>query len=363
VKLLVTADWHFTMRPPEGRTESYGDLVLGKLGQVAGLARKTGVDAVLCAGDLFHRKGDVTQRETQLLAHAIRDFGVPLVAIPGNHDAPAPTMLTYRAYGTLVECGVVQDASWGKGWSMDGTSVRVVGTAYTVDVDGEDKVAYVAKKSSAPRVHLVHGYLILDGTGPMEEYTTPAQIGETADVVVCGHYHTHQGARTVDKTLFVCPGSIARVTRSEIDNPVRVGLLEITSKQAVVQEWFDLEIAPIASSFVAPGTKLMSSLDAKDAAEAMIARGGGAQAEIEDAIEQAVSALEFGPEVVGDCKSRVRVERARQEGDGDAESTAASREVGEGEAGSGAVAADSGGRKGRGRKARNKAPSKDTGAV
>lgn len=352
MRFIIASDWHFTMRPPEGRTSEYGDLILDKLKQVGDIVAETDAVAVLAPGDLWHRKGDVTQREVQMLGRAIKRIGVPVVTIPGNHDA-TPGLVPYRAYGTLAMAGVVQDVSSAGCWQPGRGKDRVVvtGTGYDINVDLDMREAYKSNIAGSFNIHLVHGYLMLQGKGPMEEYTTPEQCTPTAEVVVCGHYHSHQGTREHDGTLFVCPGSLARPSRAEMDNPVRVGLLEVRAGKATLQEWFDLAVVGKKRAFIAANKALSTVQDAREVAEGMYAGGGSAAEEIDRAIEQACAEFEYGAEVEGDAKARVHRARDEQEGGGDVELAGTARVVGGEGAESGSSKPARGRRKGGRRKA------------
>jgi len=321
IRLIVTSDWHFSLRAPEGRTSTYGTDVLVKLGEIAKIVEQTKAQAVLCAGDLFHRKGDVTHHEVQLLTQAIRAFGVPMIAVHGNHDA-TPGLYGYRAYGTMAEAGVFHDVSRDAEhpvWLSP--RVLVGGHGYDVDVDRGERAHYVGeRREGIVCVHLVHGYLVL-GEPPayMEEYTTTDVIPKTSDVVVCGHYHTWQGDKRVNDTLFVCPGATSRVTRSEKDNPCRVGVLCINEQthEADIEKWVDLNVAPAEHAFIAADKQLASPADAKKVADGMYAGSSGTYAEIDEVVSDAVAKFEYGAEVEGDVKARIAAERARLEGGAD----------------------------------------------
>ncbi|MFL5798820.1 MAG: exonuclease SbcCD subunit D [Actinomycetota bacterium] len=86
MRFLHTADWHVG-KPIRGRSRM--DEFERALGQVVEIAVDQQVDAVLHAGDLYeHRSAapdaDRLVFETLLALHSL---GIPVVAIPGNHDS------------------------------------------------------------------------------------------------------------------------------------------------------------------------------------------------------------------------------------------------------------------------------------
>ena len=92
--LLHTADWHLGRRFP-AFPEHEHRLTRARLevvGRILDLAENRGVDAVLCAGDLF----DTPEPEEQWWRGLLQEFDRrrswtrPVVLLPGNHDALGP---------------------------------------------------------------------------------------------------------------------------------------------------------------------------------------------------------------------------------------------------------------------------------
>src|SRR3954451_5518545 len=88
MRFLHTGDWHVG-KAIRGRSRM--DEFEGALDQVVEIAVEQRVDAVLHAGDLYeHRSAapdaDALVFETLLRLHG---HGIPVVAIPGNHDSSA----------------------------------------------------------------------------------------------------------------------------------------------------------------------------------------------------------------------------------------------------------------------------------
>lgn len=91
LKLLHTADWHLGMRFPSFSEEQQRVLMRARmdvLDGVFGAAESAGVDAVLCAGDLFDDPTPVDAWWQGLLDKiTARDWsGRPMFLLPGNHD-------------------------------------------------------------------------------------------------------------------------------------------------------------------------------------------------------------------------------------------------------------------------------------
>ena len=91
LKILHTADWHLGLRFPAFDAEDARKLERARLDAVERVlleAEHHGVDAVLCAGDLFdgpHPSRDWTQALAKLLAR-FSWSDRPVFLLPGNHD-------------------------------------------------------------------------------------------------------------------------------------------------------------------------------------------------------------------------------------------------------------------------------------
>ena len=86
MKLLHTADWHVgrTIRG-RSRTPEFDDA----LREVVGIAVQENVDAVLVAGDLYDHRSPAPEADSLVFEAFVRlhEEGIPVVAIPGNHDS------------------------------------------------------------------------------------------------------------------------------------------------------------------------------------------------------------------------------------------------------------------------------------
>ena len=95
LKLLHTADWHLGRRFPmfnedqeRGLTRARRDVV----GRILDLAESRGVDAVLCAGDLFDEPAPAEEWWSAVLdeLRSRSDWARPVFLLPGNHDPLLP---------------------------------------------------------------------------------------------------------------------------------------------------------------------------------------------------------------------------------------------------------------------------------
>lgn len=98
MRFLHTADWHVG-RTIRGRSRL--DEFEQALGEVVDIARTEAVDCVLVAGDI-HDQRAVTADADRLIFEtliALHEAGIPVVAIPGNHDSAA----RLSAFAPLLE--------------------------------------------------------------------------------------------------------------------------------------------------------------------------------------------------------------------------------------------------------------------
>lgn len=82
MKILVTADWHIdkTLFGKQRIEEQRAALC-----ELRELSRSRGVDAVIVAGDIFDSRIPSSEAESLFTEKAV-EFGVPLIAVAGNHD-------------------------------------------------------------------------------------------------------------------------------------------------------------------------------------------------------------------------------------------------------------------------------------
>src|SRR5919201_6197052 len=86
MRFLHTADWHVG-KSLRGRSRA--EEFAAALGEVVGIARQENVDAVLVAGDLYEHRSPAPEADALVFEALVRlhEAGIPVVAIPGNHDS------------------------------------------------------------------------------------------------------------------------------------------------------------------------------------------------------------------------------------------------------------------------------------
>ena len=210
-KFIIFNDPHYTETPPRMRKDTYGADILSKIDEVILLSEQHNCDAILCTGDIFHRKGDVTHSEVFKLMSVLKKAKVPILTILGNHDIIGYNFDSYktRAIGTLIKSDIIKLLD-SKEYRFD--NVVVSGKSYNNRYDQPGSKSYYLpykKLKEELSIHLTHGMLMFDKAFPFGGSTTLEQIKDTdCDVIINGHYHTRLGISKTGKCQVFALGSI-----------------------------------------------------------------------------------------------------------------------------------------------------------
>lgn len=231
MRFLHTADWHVG-RTIRGRSRL--DEFESALGAVVEIARDQAVDCVLVAGDIYDQRSvspDVDRLIFDTLI-ALHSAGIPVVAIPGNHDS-APRMAAFAPLldhvGTRLAARVRHPDKGGmvEIGSRDGSETALIACVPFVsprrfsDAAGlfsdaalgfvnfdESMGIMLATFEQAFRkdaVNLVLGHLFVAGSQPSgserevtvgSDYAvSAARLPTTASYIALGHIHKPQKVR------------------------------------------------------------------------------------------------------------------------------------------------------------------------
>jgi DNA repair exonuclease SbcCD nuclease subunit len=207
MKLFHVADIHLGRRRLDGRLPDQD--FAEAFGYVAGKAIEEKADAFLIAGDLFDRPQVEPPhlRQAQRVLARLKQAGIPVIAIEGNHDkssvnSEAPTWLQYLAEDELLillqtrfdKSGPLltqwEGAKKGGAWfDLDG--VRFVGAGY-LGAATPHKVREIAARLDRERAHvlLLHAgpdYFVGEGGG-FSEVDLQA-LREKICYLALGHIH------------------------------------------------------------------------------------------------------------------------------------------------------------------------------
>ncbi|HXF36226.1 MAG TPA: exonuclease SbcCD subunit D [Actinomycetota bacterium] len=273
MRLLHTADWHVG-KQIRGRPRM--DEFEAALDEVVGIAVDEGVDAVLVAGDVYEHRAPAPEADGLVFDALLRlrDAGIRVVLVPGNHDSPA----RFEALAKLLlplgivvvprvrrpEAGGIVEVP-----SRDGSELAQVGCVPFVPERrfGDAAALFEASESwhqayaegmgdllgalaagfRPGAVHVLVAHLFTDGAllgGGERELTigmayavAPSRLPGTAQYVALGHVHRPQRVRGAP-TAARYAGSLLQLDFGELTQEAKsVALVEASpGKPARVRE-------------------------------------------------------------------------------------------------------------------------------
>jgi DNA repair protein SbcD/Mre11 len=228
MRLLHTGDWHVG-RTIRGRSRI--DEFAAALDQVIEVAEDQQVDAVLVAGDIYDQRAITPDADRLVFDTFIRlhGLGIPVVAIPGNHDSAVRLEVLgvlLQRVGVTMACRIKPPAQGGvvEVSARDGpdraliacvpfVSPRRFADAASDFVDvGRGFVAFDAgmgellaayeRAFTAGAVNVVLGHMFISGATPgggerqvtigADYAVSPTRLPATASYVALGHIHRAQ---------------------------------------------------------------------------------------------------------------------------------------------------------------------------
>lgn len=186
------------------------------------LARLSGADAVLDAGDTTMNGTSVEQYCVTSFARAVPD-GVPLVTSPGNHDSRDTSGKYARAGATVLDGSVIEVAGLRVLGDNDPNETRVGGggtgaAATETAAEMGERLAQVACDDGDVDLLLIHTPTV--GDAALDEGCVPAQVS--------GHYHRRVGPDQIGQGIRYISSSTAGATLNQPTvGPLR-GVAELT---------------------------------------------------------------------------------------------------------------------------------------
>jgi exonuclease SbcD len=272
VRLLHTGDWHVG-RAIRGRprTLEFEDA----LREVVGIAVQEGVDAVLLAGDVYDHRSPAPEADGLVFETLIRlrEAGIPVVAIPGNHDSalrlevlskllrPLGVHVVPRvippdqgslvevpsrdgAHGALVACvPFVPERRFGDAAAL----FQATEEWYLSYAEGMGRMLRAMTEPFRPdRVNVLMAHLFTDGAIPgggehhitigIEYAVSPSRLPATASYVALGHVHRPQAVRGAPSPTRYA-GSLLQLDFGETEQTKSVTIVEaVPGRPAKVRE-------------------------------------------------------------------------------------------------------------------------------
>ncbi len=233
MNLVVVTDLHISAGKPAGRLGDFASDVDKKLREVVQIVHKVNAVAVLCAGDVFHSPVAALSAVDRFI-----DFldllETRFITIPGSHDLIGNNLdaLNRTTIGLLHRLDKLELLSYA---TYDTVEVEDLVIGIPCDVAHDIELVH---ESVVPKPDLFGVYTLLG------DYTSKSKI------VIVGHVHNGYPLETVNRTTFVCPGSLVRTIAQQSELTRRPRLAIIHEDCSV--EWIELESAKPGEEVLAP---------------------------------------------------------------------------------------------------------------
>jgi exonuclease SbcD len=210
IRFIAICDPHLTHLPPAAHKGDYHALVMSALNRVMKFAHENRVDAILWAGDIFHRKTPA-QNPLSFISETIRWFkSHPFshLAIAGNHDL---------RFGALTN-------------GLEGSPFDLLLASGAIQLLDESDHSFYAEKDQ----HWEPGELAVQVSGASYHHSQaePAINKKRHDHVthMITHHHKDQGIHNINGKTYIAPGSVTILGAHEDDLTRRpaVTLIEVT---------------------------------------------------------------------------------------------------------------------------------------
>lgn len=228
--ILFVGDPHLASYAPGFRKDDYPHAVLGKLAWCFEYARMHNLlPAIL--GDLFHRPRD---NANWLVGDLLAILGrQEVIAVCGNHDCRYNQLEDDDSFSILLKAGALRLVTGEAPWTgcMAGRQVVILGTPWGKWPQKEPRFVPEAAPAGGlfdtPLVlWMLHHDVTVPGyeeQGRFKPYEIPG-----VEMVVNGHIHRPLEDAQVGRTLWVTPGNISRVARSDVTRDHVPAALQIT---------------------------------------------------------------------------------------------------------------------------------------
>lgn len=243
MKFLFMTDTHIKPENPKSRIDSYPEALKRKFNEVGEIIKEENIDYLLHGGDLFDRP-DVPIKIVSEFLQIMKGYEVPIYMVAGNHDffAQNPDTIERTYLGLLDSLDIIflLDDDHHVILREGDLSVALIGKPFYYDMDKTPETYIVRERPDADIViNMVHGLLLDKTFFEGVDYITLDQVKDTlADITLTGHYHTGYPMTKVDDKYFLNPGSIARLSVSNVNYKriPSVVIIEVKKDDFVITE-------------------------------------------------------------------------------------------------------------------------------
>lgn len=319
VSILAFGDLHYATEPPEARTPTYRNELDAMLDEVVEFSKRFAVNAIVQAGDHFHRKGRTSHADVMALIgkyQAIQRVA-PLLSIAGNHDMVGhnhASVYESQPLGVVLKSGACSlvdgDIAYVRASDL---RVGVFGINYTPSPTPASIAATIAKITDARTMDAACVVLHHDIIGADRRRMYLAAIRKVTGVptlVLNGHIHEPTDSIASGDSAIINLGSIARTSIAERNNqpsailatfakdkPVRVTIMPFSGGLTIADAFDQTAInAPPTSTDLDTFVELVGSEGADTRLDARAElRGLAKELQIpDDHLNEAVRLIEAG---------------------------------------------------------------------
>lgn len=231
MKLGYFTDTHARADSPVGRTDDFRTSLYRKLEECGQIWSDERVEIVLFGGDLFHTP-DPSNSVKYDIMHILKSWQKPIIGVVGSHDYYGRQMKSLKrtALGLVYKADIMQLVG-GEGLPASielSPGIGVSGTPHTYWLTDSSK-NFSSLVEYDFHIQLVHGDL-LDKPVPWP-HVLVSDVVTSAHLVLSGHYHPGWEEPILGKTVFVNPGSIARLENTGRQRIPRVYIVEYDEKR------------------------------------------------------------------------------------------------------------------------------------
>ena len=212
---MLVGDVHLADRPPSVRTETYAEDILAKLRFASTQAALNECEALVLAGDVFHIKAPsrTSHRLVQQAHEALREGGLPVLIVPGNHDMSHDRLdsIDSQPLGSLCR---MEGVSLLVGWHPE---LPLFGFPWTEnDSQFADWANQWLEMSPWQSLMVTHASIFPPGDNPPYQFVSATNWARMMSQGACyyGHIHDPHGTYSVefgeDRVQFCNNGALSR---------------------------------------------------------------------------------------------------------------------------------------------------------
>ena len=218
MKILYFTDSHLRTTVPKWRVDNFYETQFKKMHELVDIAKIRKCDVIVSGGDFFDEFA-VGEKLINDVLNWRKSFNIPLLTVLGGHDIEARNLhlLSNTSIGVLFNTNVFAD------W-------KSYPQFTSINFTDELPKNLIADSSEKYKIIVIHNMIVPSNQKYPFEYLSPEQVQTNADLVLCGHWHSPFLER-VNKTTFINPGSLLRLTSAKGDMNRDVQVLFIDTEK------------------------------------------------------------------------------------------------------------------------------------